>query len=381
MRDYLPQPLPSQLTISPSPQHKRKFDGVDVNEEDGTTENGRGGESCSELHEVSPRINVAALRQMNLLHLHLGKKTLIDQVVETSVAAGINAISLISTSCTGEASQTNPPASLTRSPDMPRLQRRADIASGWKYWGPTGVAAIAAATAANRQRCAEECAERKLNPPAMQPRSSEPHVKRDFSSTFRLSDMKVEARKQTKKFREQFLATDSEGHDYDTTMSGSSHNSSSNSNSNSNNGAFSTIDSYIPTNPYARHSASAVKMNTGSAGSESPDATSSAAAASATNGTATEAALAVEAAASRRLAHDPTMLFQRKTEFSLMYYHRERILAGAAAEEGTGDDTTLAEPEVTSTGTTTGDTGNVFHHLRSDIYGIPYTKTTCTVNG
>ena len=345
VRDHLHQQLQSQLTISTPPKYKHRFDGVDVNEEGGTAENGRGG---SELHEVSPRINDAALRPMNLLHLHWAKKTLVEISVDS-----------------GNVSQTSPSATITITRDMPRLQRRADIASGLKYWGPTGVAAIAAATAASKRRYAEECAERKLNPPAMMPRSTEPHVKRDFSSTFRLSDMKIEARKQTMKFRERFLSADSGGHDDDTALSISSHNSSSNINK----GALSTLDSHIPTNPYAR--LSAVKMHAGPAGSESSDATSSAAAAPATytaSSTAAEAALAVVAAASRRLAQDPAMLFQRKTEFSLMYHHRENLLAGAAAV-------------VSNTGTTTGDTGNVLHHLRSNIYGIPYTKTTCTVNG
>ena len=63
----LTQQLQLELTISTSPKYKRKLDSVDVNEEGGTAENSRGG---SELHEVSPRINDAALRPMNLHHLH-----------------------------------------------------------------------------------------------------------------------------------------------------------------------------------------------------------------------------------------------------------------------------------------------------------------------
>ncbi len=73
---------------------------------------------------------------------------------------------------------------------------------------------------------------------------------------------------------------------------------------------------------------------------------------------------------------DPTFMSKRENEFAVMYIAREKLLAGGAREGEVALEGALRED--TDEVTTFGDTGNKFHHIRGIIYGIPYTKTTCT---
>lgn len=78
----------------------------------------------------------------------------------------------------------------------------------------------------------------------------------------------------------------------------------------------------------------------------------------------------------RTKKRDPSIVCRRQSEFAHTYRAREKLLAGEVME-GEEVPEGVAPPVIKHSCTTTGVNGDVFHHVRSDLYGIPYTKTTC----
>ena len=75
---------------------------------------------------------------------------------------------------------------------------------------------------------------------------------------------------------------------------------------------------------------------------------------------------------------DSYLMSKRESDFALMYIAREKLLEGGSFRGEVPLEGAL--PDETDPETSKGESGKEFNHVRGVIYGIPYTKTTCTVN-